>query len=88
MEFVSETGDFGGGNVQSETVACPSGKVVIGGGVLTGRFNGNPTDTHIEKIHVSSSFPISTTEWKATMYSQDEESSYKWEVYAICIDEP
>ena len=82
--IVSVSGNFSSSKSKSQTVGCPGSKVVVGGGVKNG--DGTPSSTDIEKKHVSSSYPSSSTQWTGTMFSQDQSSGEKWTVYAICVD--
>ena len=77
METITNNGDFGSAKSQTVTLACSSGKIVIGGGVRNGKNNGGPTSTEIEKIHLSSSFPLSTPQWRETIHSQDQSNIVK-----------
>jgi hypothetical protein len=83
--------NFGSGSQsRRESITCPvlngQQQNVLGGGVRV--FHSNPTTSNtalvIEKVHVNSSFPSSDTTWEVSLRSQDQNSNYRFKVYAIC----
>jgi hypothetical protein len=85
-ETETETGSFQTAKRKTETVECGTGKNVISGGVHVSHTTVNTSNLNLvaEKVHISSSYPSSATEWTVTLYSQDQTSSYIYTAYAVC----
>lgn len=85
-ETETESGTFQTAKRKTVTLTCEAGKKMISGGVHISHTTANPSNLSLvaEKVHVSSSYPSSTSAWTVTLWSQDQSSSYIYTVYAVC----
>lgn len=84
---VSSQGDFNSSKRQTETVTCPAGKVVTGGGVKVEHKNPGSQNNDIvaEKVHVNSTYPSANNAWTVILWSADKTKDYVYKAYAVCV---